>query len=206
MCLSRHFLYLSPAGWSSLSCHLESLPTDASGGFIKLIQLTWRCNPTTSLSLEGSSGLTLRTTKLKITGACSVFDVHRLILCRSDGLQAISTPPPTSAAFQNFYLEEHYPSIVDFDDACMDILLQPAPVDWSKCPILLRVLDYSPSIPVGQARPLYIQVEERLVGLSDGTNKSDIKSLQKEQATSGPGLPLKRHLCHQVVFYHEMLP
>lgn len=168
MCLSRHFLYLSPAGWSSLSCHLESLPTDASGSVIKLIQLTWKHNPTTSLSLEGSSGLTLRTTKLKRTGACSGFDLHWLILRRSDGLQAISTPPPTSAAFQNFYLEEHYPSIVGFDGECMDIPLQPAPGDWSKCPILLGVLDYSPAIPVGQARPLHILVEERLVGVKYG--------------------------------------
>lgn len=166
MCLSQHFPYLSPAAWSSLSCHLESLPTDASGSFIKLIQLTWKHNPTASLSLEGSLGLTLRPTKLKRTGACSVFDAHWLILRRNDGLQAISTPPPTSAAFQNFYLEEDYPSIVGFNGECMDIPLQPAPGDWPKCPTLPELLDYSPAIPVGQARRLH--TEERLVGAKCG--------------------------------------
>lgn len=48
----------------------------------------------------------------------------------------------------------------------MDIPLQPASGDWSKCPTLLGVLDYSPAIPVGQAGSLHI--EERLVGVKDG--------------------------------------
>lgn len=119
-----------------------------------------------SLPGKAAQGSTRRSTKLKRTGACSVFDVHGLNLRRNDGLQAISTPPPTSAAFQNFYLEEDYPSIIGFDGECMDIPLQPAPGDWSKCPTLLGVLDYSPAIPMGQAGPLHI--EERLVGVKDG--------------------------------------
>lgn len=106
---------------------------------------------------------------LKRTGACSVFDVHCLILRKSDGFQAISTPSPTSEAFQNFYLEVHYyPSIFGFDGEWMNIPLQPAPGDWSKCPILLGVLDYNSAIPVGQVRPLHILVEERLVDVKYG--------------------------------------
>lgn len=40
------------------------------------------------LSMEGSFGLTLGSTKPKRTGACSVFDIHWLIILRTDSSQA----------------------------------------------------------------------------------------------------------------------
>lgn len=42
ICLYQHVLYLNPIGWSSFSCNLQSLPTYASGSFVKLIEWTWK--------------------------------------------------------------------------------------------------------------------------------------------------------------------
>lgn len=110
MCLPQYVPYLSPAGWSSFPCHLELLMKYASGNFTKhqFVWANWseRPAPPVFLTREGCSRLTVGPTKLKRTGACSVFDVHWLL--RRDRSQTwvfwgtVSTPLPPTLLFRIF--------------------------------------------------------------------------------------------------------
>lgn len=199
MCLCQHVLYLSPAGWSSFSCHLESLPKYASGSFAKFIQLIGK-NSTSNIFLHGrqlqDSHYDPQNCREQEAVPYLMFtDISFLGGVVAKWLLSFLSDPSHPTSHQCCHSESLWggrsSSIVGCSGEWMNVRLQSAAGDWSKCPALLRALDYGPALAASSGSGKTTSPRrERLVGMKYGGliywhQPTGIKSLQNEQATSG---------------------
>lgn len=161
------------------------------------------------LFMEGSFGLTLGSTKSKRTGACSVFDVHWLILLKSGGIVV-------KLGFCKWSFSPYLPPVQPFRILTRRRIILPSLVSkvniWMSCcsqlsgtglnaQLFLESWIYSPTLAASNGSgKTSSHKRENLVHMKYGVptcwhQQTGVKSLQNEQATSGARTTMTKGIC-----------